>query len=111
MMRSKGKLTRRRFVHGAMQGAMIGTGLAFAPSIVSGQGSKLGPTKVFIGSNPSFGGIMIADQKKFFEQEGLSVELTYFASGATAVDAFRAGRGDIVERAICRRSGCGSRMA
>ena len=73
------------FVHGAM----IGTGLAFAPSIVSGQGSKLGPTKVFIGSNPSFGGIMIADQKKFFEQEGLSVELTYFASGATAVDALR----------------------
>ena len=74
----------------------IGTGLDFAPSIVSGQGSKLGPTKVFIGSNPSFGGIMIADQKKFFDQEGLAVELTYFASGATAVDAFRAGRGDIV---------------
>jgi ABC-type nitrate/sulfonate/bicarbonate transport system substrate-binding protein len=84
--------TRRRFVHGAM----IGTGFALAPSIVSGQSSKLGPTKVFIGSNPSFGGIMIADQKKFFEQEGLSVELTYFASGATAVDAFRAGRGDVV---------------
>ena len=39
---------------------------------------------------------MIADQKKFFEQEGLSVEITNFASGATAVDAFRAGRGDIV---------------
>lgn len=92
MARSKENLTRRRFVHAAM----IGTGFALAPSIVLGQGSKLGPTKVFIGSNPSFGGIMIADQKKFFEQEGLSVELTYFASGATAVDAFRAGRGDIV---------------
>jgi ABC-type nitrate/sulfonate/bicarbonate transport system substrate-binding protein len=72
---------------------MIGTGLVFAPSIVSAQ-NKLGPVKVFIGSNPSFGGIMIADQKKFFEQESLTVELTYFASGATAVDAFRAGRGD-----------------
>ena len=93
---AKVKLTRRRFMHGAMQGALVGTGIAFVPSIVSGQGSKLGPVKVFIGSNPSFGGIMIADQKKFFEQEGLSVELTYFASGATAVDAFRAGRGDIV---------------
>ena len=52
---AKRNLTRRRFVHGAMQGGLVGTGFVFAPSIVSAQGSKLGPTKVFIGSNPSFG--------------------------------------------------------
>jgi ABC-type nitrate/sulfonate/bicarbonate transport system substrate-binding protein len=73
---TKRNLTRRRFVQGAVQGALVGTGLVFTPSIVSAQGTKLSPVKVFIGSNPSFGGIMIADQKKFFEQEGLPVELT-----------------------------------
>ena len=92
MVRTEQNLTRRCFLHNTA----IGVGAALAPSIGWAQDSKLGQAKVFIGSNPSFGGIMIADQKKFFEQEGLPVELTYFASGATAVDAFRAGRGDIV---------------
>ena len=52
--------------------------------------------KIFIGSNPSFAGIMVGADKGFFQHENLSVEVTKFASGATAVDAFRAGRGDLV---------------
>jgi ABC-type nitrate/sulfonate/bicarbonate transport system substrate-binding protein len=57
---------------------------------------KLEPVKVFIGSNPSFGLIMVGADMGFFEREGLRIEITKFASGSTAVDAFRAGRGDVV---------------
>jgi ABC-type nitrate/sulfonate/bicarbonate transport system substrate-binding protein len=63
---------------------------------VRGQARKLEPVKVFTGSNPSFGAVMVGVDKGLFQAEGLPVELTKFASGATAVDAFRAGRGDIV---------------
>jgi len=87
------KHTRRSFVAKALGGAAM---TFSAPFIVRGQDKKLEPVKVFIGSNPSFGGIMIGEQKGFFAAEGVSVEVTYFASGATAVDAFRAGRGQIV---------------
>src|SRR5579883_1762935 len=72
-------------------------------TLIAGQGcpalaqaQKLEQMKIFIGSNPSFGSIMIADEKGFFEGEGLPVQVTKFASGSTAIDAFRAGRGDLV---------------
>ena len=52
--------------------------------------------KVFVGSNPAFGNILMGADKGFFQSEGLKVEVTKFASGATAVDAFRAGRGSLV---------------
>lgn len=64
--------------------------------IALAQAKKLQTIKIFIGSNPSFGLIMVAADKGFFEKEGCSVEVTKFASGSTAVDAFRAGRGDVV---------------
>ena len=51
---------------------------------------------IFIGTTPHFGNVVIGAEKGFFEKEGLPVEITNFASGATAVDAFRAGRGDVV---------------
>ncbi len=52
--------------------------------------------KIFIGSNPSFGAVMVGADGGFFAKEGLDVEVTKFASGSTAVDAFRAGRGHLV---------------
>jgi ABC-type nitrate/sulfonate/bicarbonate transport system substrate-binding protein len=39
---------------------------------------------------------MVGAEKGFFEKAGVPVEITYFASGATAVDGFRAGRGHLV---------------
>ena len=85
---------RRTFLKAAIGG---GAALAMShPMAAHAQGKKLEEMKIFIGSNPSFGGIMVAQQKGFFEKEGLPVQITNFASGATAVDAFRAGRGEIV---------------
>src|SRR5262249_50969711 len=85
--------TRRTFL-----GAMVGGGavLTVGSGVASGQDKRLDEVKVFTGSNPSFGGIYIAQQKGFFESQGLPIQVTNFASGATAVDAFRAGRGDLV---------------
>jgi ABC-type nitrate/sulfonate/bicarbonate transport system substrate-binding protein len=85
--------TRRRFL-----GAMVGGGavLTVGSGGASGQDKRLDEVKVFTGTNPSFGGIYIAQQKGFFESQGLPIQVTNFASGATAVDAFRAGRGDLV---------------
>jgi ABC-type nitrate/sulfonate/bicarbonate transport system substrate-binding protein len=60
------------------------------------QPKQLRSVRVFTGSNPSFGAVIVGAEKGFFHSEGLPVELTKFASGATAVDAFRAGRGDVV---------------
>jgi ABC-type nitrate/sulfonate/bicarbonate transport system substrate-binding protein len=60
------------------------------------QPQQLRQVRIFTGSNPSFGAVYVGVDKGFFQAEGLPVELTKFASGATAVDAFRAGRGDVV---------------
>jgi ABC-type nitrate/sulfonate/bicarbonate transport system substrate-binding protein len=71
-------------------------GLTFAVGNVCAARAQSNVMKVFIGSNPAFGNIMMGADKGFFEREGLKVEVTKFASGATAVDAFRAGRGNFV---------------
>jgi NitT/TauT family transport system substrate-binding protein len=88
------RTNRRTFLR-----AMVGGAAAVAISgraTVRAQGTNLREMKIFVGSNPSFGGIYLGQQKGFFEREGLPVEVTNFASGATAVDGFRAGRGDVV---------------
>jgi len=88
------RTNRRTFLR-----ATVGGAAAVAISgraTVRAQGTNLREMKIFVGSNPSFGGIYLGQQKGFFENEGLPVEVTNFASGATAVDGFRAGRGDVV---------------
>jgi ABC-type nitrate/sulfonate/bicarbonate transport system substrate-binding protein len=62
----------------------------------SGQVTKLQPMSVFIGTTPHFGNVIVGAEKGFYEKEGLPVQITNFASGSTAVDAFRAGRGNVV---------------
>jgi ABC-type nitrate/sulfonate/bicarbonate transport system substrate-binding protein len=88
------QVNRRGFLCGATSGGLgtIISGLRTA----RGQSKTLAPIKLFIGSNPAWGNLMVGTEKGFFEKEGVPVEITYFASGATAVDAFRAGRGHLV---------------
>ena len=87
-------LSRRALVKGAsLAGASIVLG---AMPGARAQTKTLQKMSIFIGTTPHFGNVVIGAEKGFFEKEGLPVEITNFASGATAVDAFRAGRGDVV---------------
>lgn len=78
--------------------SMVATGLTLTCASASrrARAQSSAPMQIFIGSNPSFGGITVGAKNGFFKQEGVTVEVTKFASGATAVDAFRAGRGNLV---------------
>jgi ABC-type nitrate/sulfonate/bicarbonate transport system substrate-binding protein len=51
---------------------------------------------VFVGPVVYDDAIWMADQKGFYKEEALDVELRVFPSGATALQAFKAGEGDIV---------------
>jgi ABC-type nitrate/sulfonate/bicarbonate transport system substrate-binding protein len=94
MTNRNGSLSRRTFVKGAgFAGAAIA--LNKAPR-AHAQGKALEKMSIFIGTTPQFSNVVIALEKGFFEKEGLPAQITNFASGATAVDAFRAGRGDVV---------------
>jgi ABC-type nitrate/sulfonate/bicarbonate transport system substrate-binding protein len=87
-------ISRRALVKGA---GVAGTALAFNKTVgARAQGKPLEKMLIFIGTTPQFSNVVVAADKGFFEKEGLPVEITNFASGATAVDAFRAGRGHIV---------------
>jgi ABC-type nitrate/sulfonate/bicarbonate transport system substrate-binding protein len=57
---------------------------------------KLQKMDIFIGTTPHFGNVIVGAQKGFFEKEGLPVEITNFASGSIAADAFRTGSGSIL---------------
>jgi len=88
------RMDRRTFLKAAGIG---GTAMALgSPASAFAQGKKLEPMSVFIGTTPHFGNIIVGAEKGFFEKEGLPVKVTNFASGSTAVDAFRAGQGHLV---------------
>lgn len=94
MMSRDGLLGRRAFVVGA---GFASAALALGKAVSAhAQGKPLGKMSIFIGTTPQFSNVVIALEKGFFAKEGLQAEITNFASGATAVDAFRAGRGDVV---------------
>jgi NitT/TauT family transport system substrate-binding protein len=57
---------------------------------------KLEKMLVFIGTTPHFGNVIVADKKGFWKKEGLTAEITIFASGSIAAEAFRAGKGHVV---------------
>ena len=87
-------LNRRTLVKGA---AFAGAAVALnRVGGASAQSQPLEKMSIFIGTTPQFSNVVVGVEKGFFEKEGLPVQITNFASGATAVDAFRAGRGDIV---------------
>jgi ABC-type nitrate/sulfonate/bicarbonate transport system substrate-binding protein len=87
-------LSRRALVKGA---SIAGASIALGGTIgARAQTKTLQKMSIFIGTTPHFGNVVIALEKGFLEKEGLPAQITNFASGATAVDAFRAGRGDVV---------------
>jgi aliphatic sulfonates family ABC transporter substrate-binding protein len=52
--------------------------------------------RLFSGTDEHWVPFEVAKAKGYFADEGLDVEVTVFTTGATAVEAFRAGRGDFV---------------
>ncbi len=52
--------------------------------------------RIFSGTDEHWVQLQVAKAKGFFAEEGLDVELTVFTTGATATEAFRAGRGDFI---------------
>jgi ABC-type nitrate/sulfonate/bicarbonate transport system substrate-binding protein len=52
--------------------------------------------RIFSGTDEHWVPFQVAKAKGFFKDEGLDVEVTVFTTGATATEAFRAGRGDFI---------------
>src|SRR5262249_50164914 len=50
--------------------------------------------RIFSGTDEHWVQFQVAKTKGFFKDEGLDAEVTVFTTGATATEAFRAGRGD-----------------
>ena len=75
----------------------IGAGALAAAGIPTADAQRK-PEKmlVFIGTTPHFGNVIVADRKGFWQKEGLTADITIFASGSVAAEAFRAGKGHVV---------------
>jgi ABC-type nitrate/sulfonate/bicarbonate transport system substrate-binding protein len=52
--------------------------------------------RIFSGTDEHWVQFQVAKTKGFFRDEGLDAEVTVFTTGATATEAFRAGRGDFI---------------
>jgi ABC-type nitrate/sulfonate/bicarbonate transport system substrate-binding protein len=52
--------------------------------------------QIFSGTDEHWVQFQVAKAKGFFKTEGLDAEVTVFTTGATATEAFRAGRGDFI---------------
>jgi ABC-type nitrate/sulfonate/bicarbonate transport system substrate-binding protein len=52
--------------------------------------------RIFSGTDEHWVQLQVAKAKGFFADEGLDVELSVFTTGATATEAFRAGRGEFI---------------
>lgn len=89
--------SRRTILKGAATAALA---VSMGPLLLGTKSAraqaKLKKMSIFIGTTPHFGNIIVGDAKGLFEKEGLPVEVTNFASGSVAADAFRAGRGNVV---------------
>ena len=51
---------------------------------------------IFSGSDEHWVPLQVAKAKNFFSEQGIDAEITVFTTGATATEAFRAGRGDLI---------------
>ena len=92
--RRNGLLSRRVVMKGAgFAGVSIALG---GVTSARAQSRPLDEMSIFIGTTPQFSNVVVAVEKGFLKKEGLTAQITNFASGSTAVDAFRAGRGDVV---------------
>src|SRR5690349_11031938 len=52
--------------------------------------------RIFSGTDEHWVQFQVAKGKGFFKDEGLDADVTVFTTGATATEAFRAGRGDFI---------------
>src|SRR5262249_54988520 len=65
--------------------------------IVSCPASAADPkVRIFSGTDEHWVQFQVAKAKGFFKDEGLDAEIIVFTTGATATEAFRAGRGDFI---------------
>ncbi len=70
---------------------------AFVTWIGSGPACAADPkVRIFSGTDEHWVQFQVAKAKGFFKDEGLDAEVTVFTTGATATEAFRAGRGDFI---------------
>lgn len=65
-----------------------------APQLAAG--AELQKLVVFSQPIPHYDSVWMADAKGYFKQEGLDVQFKQFPNGVTALQAFKAGEGDIV---------------
>lgn len=72
----------------------VGALVLAAPRRSRGQ-TKLQKMSLFTGTI-HFGNVIVAQEKGFFEKEGLPVEITSFSTGTAASEAFQAGRGNTI---------------
>jgi ABC-type nitrate/sulfonate/bicarbonate transport system substrate-binding protein len=83
-------LSRRTMLKLFASFPLVGAAPLLGPRLAWAQSGKM---QIFIGTAPHFGNIVVADDRGFFKKEGLDTELTPFASGSIACEAFAAGQG------------------
>jgi len=64
--------------------------------IAAGSTEAQEKVRIFSGTDEHWVPLQVAKAKGYFSDEGVDVELTVFTTGATATEAFRAGRGDFI---------------
>jgi ABC-type nitrate/sulfonate/bicarbonate transport system substrate-binding protein len=85
------KLIGTRLSYHALGSTLIALGAAMqAPAQAQDK------VKIFSGTDEHWVQLQVAKARRFFAEEGLDAELTVFTTGATATEAFRAGRGDFI---------------
>jgi len=89
------RFTRRQALIGV--GALAGTAAILGrPGVANAQTKKLEPMAISIGTTPHFGNIVVAHEGGHFKKHGLETDVTIFASGSVATEAFVSGQGNIV---------------
>lgn len=89
MNRTAGPWTNRRCraLAGLVAGALL---LGAVPTSASEK------VRIFSGSDEHWVPLQVAKAKNYFADQGIDAEVTVFTTGATATEAFRAGRGDFI---------------
>lgn len=82
----------RRIAAAAIAVAVV-CGVSVADRVNAAELQKL---VVFSQPIPHYDSVWMADAKGYFKEEGLDVQFKQFATGVTALQAFKAGEGDIV---------------
>jgi NitT/TauT family transport system substrate-binding protein len=80
-----------------LRNSLLRISLTMAAAVLAATSASHAQTKLRVGILPISEtlGAVVADQKGFFKEEGLEVELTKFQSGAAAVPVLQSGRLDI----------------